>query len=124
MAFEIFQSEDLIFSEWLANSDSNFFSIQSPLINDSIIAIQQLYEQSSISSASLIPSDILKLLTIVESIYLKSKFVIIRDIVINANVVIFQNDVIIGYARTAIEDVIIDLENNQILSIDDNISAL
>ena len=124
MAIEIFQSENLISSEWLANSDSNFFSIQSPLINDSIIAIQQLYEQSSISSASLIPSDILKLLTIVESIYLKSKFVIIRDIVINANVVIFQNDVIIGYARTAIEDVIIDLENNQILSIDDNISAL
>lgn len=113
-----------ISSGWLATGGRTWFPIDPPLrANATITATQELCGNESQPDKAT-PTRELAAPEVVEPLCDGGQYVIIRDTVVNATVVVFKNNTIIGYGGAGTGDVVLALGSGQQLSQGDDISAL
>ena len=120
----IFDQGNLISSGWYAGGGTNTFPINTTLTAASLVTATQALCDVSPPSTGVTPTTSLKAPKIVGPICAGAQYVVIKDTVINANVVLYRNGQIVGYGGAVQGDLILALGGNQHLNTGDVVSAL
>jgi len=122
---EIFDNGKRIMTGMAANGTSNFFPVNPPIQSTSAItATQELCGHVGQTPSAVKPNTELTPPVIIGPICQGAQFVVIRNTVINSNVVIFRNNSIVGYGGAVTGDLILSLGDNFTLNAGDVITAI
>ncbi|MFN2137984.1 MAG: transglutaminase domain-containing protein [Candidatus Promineifilaceae bacterium] len=124
-AITILDSGNVVSNGWLANGPANVFPIDNEITANSVIsATQELCGNVSPESDPADPEGELRAPIVLEPICEGSQFAVIRDTVINANVVLFVNGAVAGYGGAVNGDLIIAFGAGVQVSAGDTVTAI
>lgn len=121
----VFDAGTLISSGWYATGGANWVPVSQPLTASSMItATQRLCGNVSPPSDPVPPTTKLRAPTVVGPICDGSRFVLVRDTVVNAIVVVFRNGTPVAYGGAAAGDVVLGLGTGFAFAAGDTVTAI
>lgn len=122
---EIFDQGTSVSAGWYATGPASWFPIDPPLSSgSSITATQELCGNVSAESDPVKPHSRLKAPEVVGPICEGNTFVVVRETIVNATVVVMRNGSVAGYAGAAPGDLIVALGGNASLNAGDTVKAI
>jgi hypothetical protein len=115
----------VVSSGQFATAPSNLVPLDRKIVSTSkLTSTQELCGRTSLPSEPVEPTSELQALKVVEPICPDSQFVVIRNSVVNANVVLFRNGGIVGYGGAVVGDLVLAVGRGIRLNPGDSITAL
>ncbi|TWF80030.1 transglutaminase superfamily protein [Pseudonocardia hierapolitana] len=121
---EVTDSGATVSSGWLATAAANFFPVTPPLTGGPVSGTQELCGNVSPPAPPERPEKTLRAPMVLGPICAGARFVVVRDTVINAVVVVLRNGVPAAYGGAAPGDVALQLGGGASLSSGDTITAV